>query len=173
MLTHETGIKHVQGKLESLFGSRGSFVFAVDFGGSASVVRSGLDGCAVEFFLFSVDGGALGGSYEFARRSSEKNYAHRLIASARNGLCSFGGRRPHFHRTFLGDGGLFWRVLLNFAIRPGSLRIQEKILIRGTFITAKKICAACARDKGGVFCPNRKFFCEEVNLCMKLVSARR
>ena len=127
MLTHETGIKHVQGKLESLFGSRGSFVFAVDFGGSASVVRSGLDGCAVEFFLFSVDGGAFGSRYEFARTSSEKNHAHRIAYAARNGLCSFGGRRPHFHRIVFSGGGLFWRVLSCIAFRPGS---EKQLVMR-------------------------------------------
>lgn len=142
MLTHETGIKHVQGKLESFSDSRGSFVFAVSFGGTASVVRSGFGWCAVEFFLFPVDGSALGSSREFSRKSSKKNYARRIIVAARNDFHSLGSRRSHFHRTFFDGGDFFRRVLFDFAVRPGSFRSQKKILTGG-FFTAEIICACC------------------------------
>lgn len=136
MLTHETGIEHVQGKLESFYGSRGSLIATVDFGGTAQVVRSGSGRCVVKFFLFPVDGSPPRSRRELARASSKKNYVGRLATEARNGFHSLGSRRAHIHRTFLGNGNLVRRVLYNVARRPGSLRGQTKVLV-GDFCHGK------------------------------------
>ena len=150
MCLHETGIEYVQGKLENISDSRGSFVFAIDFGRAAQVVRSGSDGRAVEFFLFPVDGSAAGGGGEFFRGSGEKNHAGRIALAARNGFHHLGGRRPHLGRTFLGDGGLLRRILFCRAHRPGSLRTQTKILNGDIYHSKKNLrVLSCAWDKGG------------------------
>ena len=147
---HETGIWHVQGKLENFFGSRGSFVFAINFGGAAQVVRSSSDRRAVKFFLFFVDGSPLGGRRELFCAASKKNYARRIDFAARNGLRSLGGRRAHFHRTFLVDGVFVRRILFYVARRPGSFRNQTKVLI-GDFCHSEKNLrmVSCVQDKGG------------------------
>ena len=147
---HETGIWHVQGKLENFFGSRGSFVFAINFGGAAQVVRSGSDRRAVKFFLFLVDGSSLGGRREFFCAASKKNYARRINFAARNGLRSFGSRRAYFHGTFLVDGVFVRRILFYVARCPGSFRNQTKVLIGDFCHSEKNLCMiSCAQDKGG------------------------
>ena len=133
---HETGIEYVQGKLENFFGSRGSFVFAINFGGTAQIVRSSPDTRAVKFFLFPFDGSQIGGGSFFSRAASEKNYARRLALEAGHGLRDFGGCRAHLDRTFLGVGNFVRRVLFDDALCPGSRRSQTKVLI-GDFCHGK------------------------------------
>ena len=126
---HETGIEHVQRKLENFFGSRGSFVLAINFSRAAQVVRGGSDGRDVEFFLFLVDGRQIGSRSVFARAASQKNYAGRFAPSAGHGLRDLGGGRAHFHRTFFGHGNFLRRILFDGALCPGSLGSQTKVLI--------------------------------------------
>lgn len=119
---HETGIEYVQGKLENIFGSGGNFIVATDFGGTARLVRSGLNRRGVELFLFPVDGSPARSRRQLTCRQRKEDYARRLAVEAFNALHGLGGRCPHFHRTFLGNGGLVRSVLLDRAVRPGSFR---------------------------------------------------
>ena len=124
---HEKGIEYVQGKLESFSGSGGNFVPATYFSGTTPFVRGSFDRCAVEFFLFLVDRSTIGSRRKFSGSASQKDYANRLAHAPRNDFRGIGGRRAHFHGTFLDVGNFVRRVLFDCTLYLGSLRSQKKI----------------------------------------------
>lgn len=127
--------------MENFFGSSGSLIVAVDFGRTVPIVRGSLNRCAVEFFLFPLNGSPIGGSSERICAASKEDYASRIDSSIGDDLRGVSGRRAHFNGTVLGVGSIVRRVLLNVALYIGSLRSPKKILTTETSATTKIICA--------------------------------
>ena len=106
--------------MESFSGSCGSFVFAVDFGGTARFVRSGLNRRCVELFLFPVDSRPIGSSRSSSRRAGKANHVNRLAVALADDLRGVGGRGAHLDGTFPCNGGFVRRVLLDVTLYLGS-----------------------------------------------------
>ena len=120
MFKHETGIECLPWRLESFFGSGGSFVVATYFCGTAQIVRGGSDWRVVEFFLFAVDGSATWGGA--IKRSM-----------------------PRVPKSSLPEKGSMGNSFARVLVFPRSIRSQVYILPR--CITTMVECGLCRQGR--------------------------
>ena len=78
-------------------------------------MRLNLNRCAVEFFLFHIGGGKIGGSRKNESSPSQANNVNRIDTAVAYGIRGVGGRRENFDATFSGVGKLSCSFLCNFA----------------------------------------------------------
>ena len=86
-------------------------------------MRLNLYRCAVEFFLFRIGSGKIGGGGRIESTASQKSYAGRSFVAAFNGLDCTRNCRANFDRNIFGVVNLFHGVLLDFA---WSFGVQRK-----------------------------------------------
>ena len=120
---HETGYWYLLAQLQNFFGSRRVHGITADFGGTNFFMRSNLNRCAFEFFLFHLDGGTIGNGRKNESRTSQARNVNWLDTAFAYGIRGVGGCRKNFDATFSGVGKLSYSFLRNFA---GSFGVSRE-----------------------------------------------